>query len=218
MAHTRAPRNTLSHDVIVAGAMQLADEARTVGSLTMRALAEHLGVRPMALYHHVSDKEQLLDSMVDAVFLEVHSPAADGELLPELTRRSESLREALGRHPWAIPLMESRAEPGPATLANHTAVLELLVASGFAWAEVAHAYALLDAYVYGFALTESTLDEVGLSPEADELLESMDVEPHPTLEAFAREHVLQPGYSYGASFEVGLEIMLAGIDAMPRRT
>lgn len=216
MARHRAPRNTLSREIVVGGAMQLADRERGVSTLTMRALAEYLEVRPMALYHYVATKEQLLDAMVDAVFAEVHSPDPAGDLLPELTRRSTSMRDALRRHSWAIPLMESRAQPGPATLAGHTAVLELLRAAGFAWAEVAHAYALLDAYVYGFALTESTLGEVGLSSEADELLEGMDVAPHPTLEAFAREHVLQPGYRYGASFEVGLEIMLAGIDAMPR--
>lgn len=212
----RAPRNTLDREIVVRGARDLADAAGEVEALTMRALATHLGVGPMALYHYVSGKEELLDAIVDSVFAEVHLPVAGADLHAELTRRSHSLREVLGRHPWAIPLMESRAHPGPSTLAAHTAMLEALREDGLAWAEVAHAYALLDAFVYGFALTEAALGGVGLSPEADALLEGMDLSPRSSLEVFAREHVLRPDYSYGASFEVGLEMLLAGIAAMPR--
>ena len=74
-----------------------------------------------------------------------------------MRRRATSARRALRRHPWAIGLLESRTSPGPATLRHHDAILGTLRAAGFSVAMTAHAYALIDSYVYGFALQEAAL-------------------------------------------------------------
>ena len=94
-----------------------------IAKLSMRRLARDLGVEAMSLYHHVRDKEDILDGMVDLVFAEVELPAGGTEWRTEMRGRATSLRAALVRHPWAVGLMDSRRSPGPATLRHHDAVL-----------------------------------------------------------------------------------------------
>lgn len=214
MTSDRAPRNTLSRDRVVAGAIALAD-AEGLDALTIRTLAERLGVRPMALYHHIANKDELLDAIVDVVHGEVHLPTGDN-WRDELAERSRSMRAVLGRHRWALGLMETRASPGPATIASHEAVLGVLFAAGFSTPATAHAYAVLDAFVYGFALQESMLDAVGLGTATDELLEQMDFSASPHMAAFAADHAAAPDYDFGDSFEVGLTIVLDGIAGLRR--
>src|SRR5680860_1840470 len=71
--------------------------------------------------------------------------------------RALSLRDVLARHRWAIGLMESRRRPGPSNLRHHDAVIGKLRSAGFDIAMVAHAYSLLDGYIYGFALTKMNI-------------------------------------------------------------
>ncbi len=123
----------------------------------MRSLACELGVKPMSLYHYVASKDEILDGIVDLIFGEIDLPSPGGDWRAQLHRRAVSARRALRRHPWAIGLMESRANPGPATLRHHDATLATLRGAGFSVAMTAHAYALLDSYTYGFALQEAAL-------------------------------------------------------------
>ena len=78
-----------------------------------------------------------------------------------MRKRAISTREALRRHPWAIGLMEGRANHGPANLRLHDAVLGCLRAAGFSIEMTVHAYSVQDAYIYGFALQEQDM-----SPES----------------------------------------------------
>ena len=80
-------------------------------ALTMRTLAEVLGVAPMALYRHVANKDDLIDAMVDVVFSEIGVPSGGGDWKTAMRERAIAVREALMRHRWAIGLMESRATP-----------------------------------------------------------------------------------------------------------
>ncbi len=196
--------------------MQLAD-ADGIGALTMRSLATALGVQPMAIYHHIANKEQILDGVVDLVFAEIDQSPTDAPWRTGLESRSASIRKALGRHPWAIGLMESRRSPGPATLGHHDSVIALLRHSGFAHAAIAHSIAVLDAYVYGFVLQEVSLPFDGpddVSELAEQILDQMPADAYPSFVEFAREHVLKPGYDFGEEFEIGLAIVLDGIDGL----
>jgi Tetracyclin repressor-like, C-terminal domain len=74
-----------------------------------------------------------------------------------MRRRAIAAREALKRHPWAIGLMESRMNPGPANLRHHNAVMRCLREAGFSFEMAVHAYSAQDSYIYGFALQEKTL-------------------------------------------------------------
>jgi hypothetical protein len=106
----------------------------------------------MSLYYYVAGKDEILDCIVDLVFGEIDLPSPGGDWQAQMHRRAVSARRALRRHPLAIGLMESRANPGPATLRHHDATLATLHEAGFSVVMTAHAYALLDSYIYGFAL------------------------------------------------------------------
>src|SRR4051812_49117977 len=156
-APKRAPqRERLSRGRVLAAAMGIAD-AGGLGSLTIRSLAESLGVKPMSVYHHVANKDAILDGIIDLVFEEIELPPGDGDWRAEMHARASSARTVLRRHPWAIALMESRTSPGPATLRHHDAVLGSLRAGGLSVELAGHAYAVLDSYLYGFAVQEAGL-------------------------------------------------------------
>lgn len=118
-------------------------------------------------------------------------------------------------HPWAIPLLQSRTTPGAATLSHHNAVIGSLRGAGFTVEMTAHAYALLDSYIFGFALSEASLPINGPETVA-EVAESMMLlvlaETYPHLLEFSTEHVLQPGYDFGLEFEFGLGLILDGLE------
>lgn len=208
---TRA-RRPLSRERVIAGALALADAAG-IEALTMRSLAGELGVKPMALYHHVAGKEEILDGIVDAVFAEIELPAADDDWRSALRHRAVSARKVLGRHPWAVPLMDSRATPGPATLRHHDAVIGMLRRAGFSVEATAHAYSLVDSYVYGFVLTEAALPfDAGTAQDvAGSIMAQFPADEYPHLAEFATEHVLRGGYDYAEEFAFGLDLILDGL-------
>jgi AcrR family transcriptional regulator len=199
---------------VLQAAVALADEGG-IESLTMRKLGQALGVEAMSLYHHVANKDALLDGMVDLIFGEIDLPADGAGWKAAMRQRAVSARAALRRHPWAIGLMESRSSPGPANLRHHDAVIGCLRRAGFSVALTAHAYSLLDSYVYGFALQEAGLP-FDTPEETAELAQTMvagfPADAYPHLTELAVEHVLQPGYDYGEEFEFGLDLILDGLE------
>jgi AcrR family transcriptional regulator len=171
----------------------------------------------MTVYHYVANKEEILDGIVDLVFGEIDLPAVGADWRAELRRRAQSAREVLRRHPWAIPLLESRTSPGPANLAHHNAVLGSLREAGFSRELTAHAYAVLDAFVYGFAVQESSLpfegrDSVG--DVAEPIMSLMSSGDYPHMVDMATSYYLQPGYDFGHEFEFGLTLILDGLAAL----
>jgi AcrR family transcriptional regulator len=206
-------RPRLTRQRIIDAAIVLADEIG-IHPLTIRRLATALGVKPMALYHHVSSKDDILDGMIDAVFAEIELPVGEPDWRAGMRARCRSARVVLARHPWAAAMMDGRVNPGPATLTHHNAVLGCL-RSSLSLPMTAHAYAMIDAYVYGFALQEAALP-FNTDDEAAELAETMlagvpeDAYPH--LAELTLHHVLQPGYSFAAEFEFGLELILDALE------
>ena len=208
------PRVPLSRERALGVAVALAD-AEGIGSLTMRRLAHELGVEAMSLYHHVANKDDILDGMVDIVFGEIDLPPTSTDWRTAMQRRARSVRAALSRHPWAIGLMGSRRAPGPATLRHHDAVLGCLRLAGFSIEMTAHAYSVLDSYIYGFALQEASLpfDTAETTKEiADAILQRLSPDEYPHLVELTTEHVLNPGYDYGDEFEYGLDLILNGLE------
>ena len=214
-SESRKNRDPLSRERVLRSAIDIADTSG-IGALTIRALAQRLGVKPMSIYYYVPNKSAILDGIVDLVFSEIELPAIGGDWRSELVRRANSARQVLSRHHWAIGLMESRKSPGPATLRHHDAVLGTLRAAGFTVEMTAHAYALLDSYVYGFALQEAALPFQGTSTAADvtePIMERFNTDQYPHLVEMATEYILQPGYDFGDEFEYGLGVIL---DALSR--
>src|SRR5688572_33397851 len=162
-----APRAPWNRAQLVRAAIDLADQGG-IESLSMRKLSQHLGGAPMSLYNHVSNKEDLLDGMIDALFSEIELPASEHGWKATMRQRAISIRTVTTRHPWAIGLMESRRTPGPATLRHHDAVIGCLRDAGFSLQLTAHAFSALDSYIYGFALQEQSL-AFGTPEETSEL-------------------------------------------------
>ncbi|MBV7700396.1 TetR/AcrR family transcriptional regulator C-terminal domain-containing protein [Streptomyces sp. TRM70350] len=203
-------RTPLSRERVIRTAMAVADEKGSA-ALTMRAIAEPLGVEAMSLYHHVTGREDILDGMVDAVFGEIDLPPRDTDWKSAMRHRAASARAALKRHPWAIGLMDSRSRPGPATLRHHDAVIGALRAAGFSVPMTAHAVSLIDSYLYGFVLQELSLPFKGaaeLNEVTGAILRDMPADAYPHLTELATEHVLKPGYDHADEFTFGLALVL----------
>ncbi len=209
-------RTPLSRERILGAAVAFADQ-NGIASLSMRKLGEALGVEAMSLYNHLANKDALLDGMVDLVFSEIELPSGGRDWKTAMRTRAQSARRALTRHPWAITLMSSRTSPGGATLRHHDAVIGSLRIAGFPVALAAHAFSALDSYIYGFALQEATLPLGETEEETAEvarmMVEQFPRELYPHLYEFTIEHILKPGYNYGAEFEFGLDLILDGLDS-----
>lgn len=195
--------------------MNLADRVG-IDRLTIRELASELDVKPMTIYHHVPNKEAILDGMVDFVFSQIDLPSTDTDWKTALRGRMFSARTVLAAHPWAVPLMDSRTSPGVETLRHHEAVIGCLREAGFSVEMTAHAYALIDSYLLGFALQEASLPATSgddLADLAEAIIEPLPAKDYPYLTELTAEHVLQPGYDFGNEFSFGLDLILDGLEA-----
>ena len=202
-------RVPLSRERVLRAAIAVADAAG-VRALTIRSLAAELGVKPMSVYYYFANKSEILDGIVDDL------PTGDGDWQSVIRRRAISARRVLAGHPWVIVLLESRKTPGPATLRHHDAMIGTLRLAGFSVEMTAHAYALLDSYVYGFAVQEAALPFDGKDTPADvaePIIQDFPLGEYPHLVEMATEHILQPGYDFGNEFEFGLNVIL---DALTR--
>lgn len=212
----KAPsRVPLSRERALSTAVTLAD-AEGIGSLTMRRLAQQLGVEAMSLYHHVANKDDILDGMVDLVFGEIELPSEGADWNTAMRERAISARAAMMRHPWAISIMESRTSPGPATLRHHDSVLGACRRAGFSVEMAAHAFSLIDSYVYGFVLQEVNLpfdESSDLNQVVDSMMLPFSAEDYPHLVELTTEYVLQPGYGYGNEFAYGLGLIVDSLEA-----
>ena len=215
--HAR-PRGPLTRERIFEVAVLVADEAGMT-AVTMRRLADRLGVEAMSLYHHVADKVEILDGMVDAVFGEIDLPVPGADWRPAMRQRAISARAALSRHPWAIGLMDSRTNPGPATLRHHDSVIGSLRSAGCSIALAAHAVSVLDSYIYGFTLQALSLPFD--TPEraravAGTMLGRMPAGDYPHLVEMILEHARVPGDGDAneVEFVFGLDLILDGLDRL----
>jgi AcrR family transcriptional regulator len=209
----RQHRAGLSRELVMQTAFRLADQGG-LESVSMRKLGQELGVEGMALYYYFANREQIVDGIVDLVFAEIDLPSSDANWKAAMRRRAISLRDVLLRHRWAIGLMESRRNGGPANLRHHDAVLGSLRAGGMDVEMAAHSYSLVDSYVYGFALTKMTLPfdkGAEIADVAQGLLQSFDPSDYPHLVEMMG-HALEPGYDFLDEFEYGLDVILDGLE------
>ena len=214
----KTPREPLNRERALVAAIELADTGG-IAALTMRKLAQALEVEAMSLYHHVANKDDILDGMVDLVFAEIELPAGDLDWSTAMRQRARSLRSALVRHPWAIGIMDSRSAPGPATLRHHDAVIGCCRRAGFSVEMSAHAFSLIDSYIYGFVLQEVNMpfaDGDDLSEILRTMVPTDFAQTYPHFAELTTDYVLRKDYSYSDEFEYGLDLILDGLAASKR--
>lgn len=207
-------RTPLTRERAIAQAVALAD-TDGIAALTMRALAQALGVEAMSLYHHLANKDEILNGMVDFIFDKIELPAPSTDWKAVMRHRANSMRSTLKKHRWGLGLLESRKNPGVATVRHHDAVIGCFRYAGFSLPLTAHAYALVDSYIYGFVLQELNLPLE--TPEQTTELAGSIMSMFPPgefrhLVELTMGHVMQPGYAYANEFDWGFELILEGIE------
>ena len=204
-------RAVLSKGRIVEAAAVVADRGG-IAAVSMRSVAAELGVEAMSLYHHVANKSALLDSLADWAFEQISAPDVDAPWRPAMASRARSARSVLVAHPWALGMIEARPRPGTPLLRHFDRVLGCLLNSGFSAALATHLFSALDAYIYGFALTESTLPftpaDGAEKSFAEDVAPSPDEYPH--LARALGELMGNGTYSFADEFDVGLDLILDG--------
>ncbi len=161
-----APRTPLSKERVLRAAVHLADKGG-IESLSMRKLAQELGVEAMSLYNHVQNKDDILDGVVDVVVGEIEVPPRTSDWKTSMRETVLSARSVLLRHPWAPRVIESRKNPSPATFAYFESVIGILRTGGFSVDMTHHALHALGSRVLGFTqeLFKDS-DELASGPDA----------------------------------------------------
>lgn len=220
----RGPRPTLTVERIVAVAVEVAD-AEGVAALSMRRVADRLGVGTASLYTYVPGKDELLALMQDAMIGEDDLPhTRPGTWRDKLAAWAREDWEAYRNHPWVIQLVSARHLSGPNSLAWVESALRSLDGTGLTANEMVAAVKCVDAYVRGQAreaISEAEshrpVGDSGESWAAAEdrfLTERVDLRPYPTLLRAAGSGDLPDAV---ASFEPGLQWLLDGIEALIER-
>ncbi|MFN8158912.1 MAG: TetR/AcrR family transcriptional regulator C-terminal domain-containing protein [Candidatus Nanopelagicales bacterium] len=208
-----AARTPLSRERVLTTAVARADRDG-IDAVSMRNLAQELGVVPMALYKHVAGKDELLDGMVDVVVAEIDPPGRGG-WKRALRARVLSAREAMLRHPWAPAVMESRTTPTPTVLAHMDSSIAILLEGGLSVDLTHHVMHALGSRIFGFS------QELYPAPPAAEIPPEVAAQlaaafPHVVAVATSRPHdpgsVVGPGCDDQFEFEFGLDLLLDAIE------
>ncbi len=212
---TRKRSSRLSRDLVLAAALQLADEGGIEG-LTMRRLARALGVETMTTYYHAANKEDILAGIADLAVQEMEPPASGDDWRAAVRTSAISTHDVLRRHPWAAELLMSSTRVTPARLRQMEALLRCLRGAGFAGALTDHAYHAIDIYVHGFALWEarfaSTVQETPLEDVAASALRDLSVDDYPEVADHIAFHFRPPDGKPIRTFEFGLDLLLDGLE------
>jgi AcrR family transcriptional regulator len=210
-----ARRPQLTRQRVVAAAIELADR-EGIESISMRRLAQELGVEAMSLYTHVRSKDDLLDGMADAVISEIPLRADGADWKTLLRQTVLAARAVMLRHTWAPRIVETRAAPGLAALGYANAVIGILREGGFTVAQAHHALHIFGSRLLGF--TQALFDDSGdLDPETAATLESQlgATHPHAVEMALAVTHTGAIGpCDDDAEFAFALDFILDGLDRL----
>lgn len=209
VASTRHP---LSRERVLRKAIALADRGG-IEALSMRRLAEELGVEAMSLYHYVANKDDLLDGITDIVASEIEVPSARGDWKSAVRRSAISFHDALARHPWACSLMMSNGV-GPARLRYMESLLQRLRQAGFSPQLTHHAYHALDSHIIGFTLWAAgyTTAMKGDPKAAETFLKRVPVDEFPYFLEHADQHMTPAKRDGVSEFEFGLGLILDALE------
>jgi TetR/AcrR family transcriptional regulator, tetracycline repressor protein len=213
------PRGFLSRELIIKEALALLEE-HGPGALSMRRLAERLGVAPTALYTHVRGKADLIDGLVDEVYAGLTlEPDPSGDWTQQLATLSQEVREHLLAHPAVVPYAIQQPGLGPHSLRLGEAIYRVLRPAGFSdQAVVGTVYALLT-YILGFVALE--VPRAGTEPQtSDEFVRRMwaffAALPPGEFPHHVQLAPLLARISTDEQFQFGIRTFLAGLQAQAR--
>jgi AcrR family transcriptional regulator len=204
----------LSRERILQVALQKADK-EGIEALSMRKLAQELGVKAMSLYNHVANKDAMVDGMVDRVVGEIELPSRAVDWKTAMRQRAISAHTVLLRHPWATLALMSRINVGPAMLCYVDATLACLVEAGFSYPMADYAWNALDSHIYGFTLQALNFpfDAEEYAAAAKDYVAMIPPEKYPYLNQLTH-HVMDGRHDGLHSFEFGLNLLLDGLETL----
>ena len=211
-------RVRLSRERILRAAVDLADRGG-VETLSMRRLAQELGVVPMALYKHVANKEEMLGGMLDLVVGEIDPPRTDTDWKTAVRERIVSARRALLRHPWASRVMETRTEPTPVVMAYMDSMIGMFRTGGFSIDMTHHAMHAMGSRLMGFSqelFNDSTDTDREMEAEMWTALSGTYPSIYELYLAVSHDDgsVVGPGCDDQFEFEFALDLMLDGLERL----
>jgi len=212
MATKTEPRLPLSRDRILHAALELADEGG-IESLTMRKLGQALGFEAMSLYKHVANKDGVLDGILDLVLDESEPPSPAGDWDTAIRTSAISVHEALRRHPWSCTLLMSPRHARPARVRYMDLLLGRLREAGFSADTTYSAYHVLDGYIFGFALWETshTYTAEEAANLAAKFAQTITADAYPHLHEHAQQHFSEGPHREVSAFELGLDLIVVGL-------
>jgi AcrR family transcriptional regulator len=211
-----AGRAPLNRERVVEAAVRLAD-AHGIEALTMRRLAQELGVEAMSVYYHVANKDDILDGIVQEVLEQCELPEPGDEWKAAIRRTAISTHEVLVRHPWAANLILAGAGTGVARLRYMDGILGVLRRAGFSAEMTDHAYHAIDSHIMGFTLWQVGMNlgsEENLKEMAAQFLAQLPVADFPYLAEHIEQHLQTRVADDVSEFEFGLGLILDGLERL----
>ncbi|MFF9851045.1 TetR/AcrR family transcriptional regulator [Streptomyces litmocidini] len=219
----RGPRQGLTVDAVVGAAVELADE-EGLDALTMRALAQRLGVTPMTVYTYVPGKAELLDLMLDDVYgrMELTPFGPDEPWRDRVTRVARDNRTLLVRHPWIAEMSVTRPPLGPGVIGKYEHELAAFEGIGLPDAERDTALTHLLGFVHSTARAAADAAELN-SRQSDNdwwaeagplLARVIDADRYPLA---GRVGEAAGAYSPDAVWAFGLQCVLEGLERWAER-
>ncbi len=207
-------KTPLSRNRVLRAAIKLADKS-DIKSLTMRKLAQTLGVEAMSLYNHVANKEEVLNGIVDIVVAEIDVPDIGTDWQQAMRKRATSAHTVLLRHPWMSMLIVSRINIGPAMLNYVNATVGCLREAGFSYEMADRAWNAIDSHIYGFTLQELNfpIDPSAYADTAADYLSLVPPQQYPYLNALAHQ-VIDGTHDGVHDFNFGLELILDALERL----
>jgi AcrR family transcriptional regulator len=212
------PRVALTRERICRAAVALADEGG-VDSVSMRKVAQELGVVPMALYRHVSNKDEMLDGMVDVVVGEIDTPVDLADWKIAVRERILSARRALLRHPWASRVIESRTDPTPTVLGYMDSMIGMFREGGFSIDLTHHVMHAMGSRLLGFT-QELFNDNADAGPGVGAEMHQAMADRYPSMyELYLTvthddASIVGPGCDDQFEFEFALDLLLDGMERL----
>ncbi len=214
----RAGDKPLTRARIVGVALSLVD-GDGIGALSMRRLAEELGVDPMAIYHHLPNKRALLSALVSEVFSGMRAVESReaGDWRVRVRAWALAFRDVARAHPKLVPHLASHPEAATeATLESTEELYAAFEEAGMGPGEIIGAVGLVVDFLNGYALAAAS-GALGDPDEQRGMLAMLHARPPGELPAMRRTLESLPDGDPEAPFEFGLEAVLAGLEATVRR-
>ena len=194
-------------------------DANGLGSLSMRKLADKLGVEAMSLYNHVRNKDDVIDGIVSLVIAQFMLPDANEHWKVAMRSCAISTHKTLLKHPWAAQLLISRVSVSENMMAYSDACFGCLANAGFSYEMVDHAWNAISNHIYGFTLTliNSPIDSNDYAKAAEQYLPVVPKDVYPHVHSMM-QLIISGDHNGVNNVAFGLDLILDGLDVMLRST